>query len=57
MEMGLVIPYYKLTDESGSIEAQYSKDGPSPLAVSTLDDIKKGDQVRKLCILVQNTGI
>ena len=45
---------YKLTDESGTIEVQYTKGGPGPRAKAVLDDIKAGDNVRNLCVMVMN---
>lgn len=40
--------YYKLTDNSGSVEVQRTKQGPR--AVSKIENIKKGDNIRKVCI-------
>lgn len=46
--------YYTLTDNSGSIEVQRTKQGPR--AVSKIENIKKGDNIRKVCIGANNNN-
>ena len=40
--------YYKLTDNSGSVDVQRTKQAPR--AASKIENIKKGDNIRKVCI-------